>query len=240
MQIAVNERLCLGHELLFHLGDFDAQRLIRLQRQHLRLKFLVEAIPLGLAIRFGKDQVFRDLAQFGVDKLGDLLFFRAIIQHQIRCFAQRSRHEQADMLGKMRVLDALDQPLAHDNMVIQILHRKQIHVWIVEIDARGVGRNQIVLDLQRRRFDARPVDRQRPIAPDQTQVGQRLLNDDRPFRIGLSPDLEDEVQITVAYFSRRQGFARAEDFFEFGTRPDIIDDGRWSSGAGSSGKYRHS
>jgi len=156
-------------------------------------------------------QFIRHLSQIAVDEALDFQLLGLVVQRQVGGAAQGLGQEEADVLGEVGVLDTLDQTFTHDDMAVQILHGKEVHLRVVEVDPRRVLGHERVFDLERFGLDSRPVDGQRPVAAHQAQVRQRLFDDHGALRVGFGPDPEDQVQVAVADLFGDDRLVGAED-----------------------------
>lgn len=181
---------------MFQAGDGQLQRRILTQRLHLRQQRRLEAIALMIDIRIGKEQIFGDLAQLGIGETADFRFLLLRRLIKIGGVEQRLRQVFRQLPGRQRVIVALHQLAAPDAMVGKVFLHHHRQFGIVMQDFYRMPRAEAAVDQQRFRFDARPIQRQRPGFAHATHVGQRLF-DDHPAHPFAIADLEHQVQVAV-------------------------------------------
>ncbi len=154
------------------------------------------AIERRFAIGVGENEILGNFAERGVRR--EQLRARFMLRRRSREHGGReqSRGEKLrDVVGEAGIFDPADEPLAHDDVRMEIFHYDH-RLGAIEVENLGRQSSRVSrLFGQRVIFEPAALQRQRPGFSDETHIGQRLLDDDarsRPF------DNEDEIEIAVA------------------------------------------
>jgi len=118
-------------------------------------------------------------------------------QIQIGGEEKRPRQKFRHMLRQMGVPLPGDQSLAQDDVIGTILHHRQRQLRIIMINPGHPARYQLPFNFQGLRFDARPIQGERPGLPHYPGIGKRLFHDKTSFG-GCIQHAKNQVQIAVA------------------------------------------
>ena len=135
MQIAMQQRL-RGREIAqAEMGDRALQRDVGAQRRGPGRERGRDLVAPDLDVRVGEDEIDRDPLQREVLRkerdVGGLALER---NREVGGMEGRLRHEFRDVLGRLREALARDQPLAQDDVRLELLHHDHELLGIVGIE----------------------------------------------------------------------------------------------------------
>ena len=199
MQVAVHQRLGVGHKLEFQLGHRQMEHLVAVElflhklgvgRENIVLMFYV-------VIRLHEHQVFGNLAQLGRDKALDQILFRLVLHNHIAGHQQSVDHKSGNVVGKFGEGLMFHQRVAHELVFAQVLHAAGRHDGVIEVNLGHHARGVLVLQLEDFRFDAVAVHRDVHLIRNAERLAGVFDDDRMAFTI---PHAVDVVQVAVADF----------------------------------------
>ena len=180
MQIAVDERLRVGEELIFARLRRGLEDRVGLERALVGVEMRTgPAVERRLAIGIGEDQILGDAAELDIAREqleAALVLGRRRGEH--RGIEQRFGEKFGDVGGEARIFYPADQALAHDDVRRKVFHDDH-RLLAVEMEyLRHQARRVTRLFDERVVLEPRSLERQRPGFADEAHIGQRLLDDE--------------------------------------------------------------
>jgi hypothetical protein len=184
VQVAVDQRLRLGHEALLERRDGAFERVVLADRASEIVELGRRPAILGrFQIGFGERQMLGQPANLGIAaEEGDALLLLRRGHRQVRGPEQGLAQEAADLLGEARIDAGLDDAAAQRDVRMQTLQNEERLLGIEVQDARHKAGGEAGVERERRLLEHGPLERQRPAAAKVEGAVQGLLDADRTRR----------------------------------------------------------